>query len=291
MNESIQWIIPSTYNCYWHDGSSANIYTASSSGIYWVDVTNNCGTLRDTLTISNIYDLPQIDLGAGGMICTEPEIVLDAGNPGSGFLWSTGETTQSISIDEAGFYSTTVTSINQCVSQAGIYIQPVMPVDFTTEEIMFICPGNPIVLDATSHFADYLWNDVSPSPVFTITDPGIYWYSISNICGSTSDTLEVVYSDCVCQLYIPSAFTPNRDGINEYFLPLTECNLIAYNMNIFNRWGQLIFSSDNISIGWDGKVNGNEVAESVFFYEVSYKGTMHGEVSKKNMTGMITLVR
>ena len=72
-------------------------------------------------------------------------------------------------------------------------------------------------------------------------------------------------------IYVPNVFTPNGDGVNDvYFLMST--NITSFNLNIFNRWGQLIFNSNHPSKGWDGSYGGKEVPDGVYIYIIDAKG-------------------
>ena len=90
---------------------------------------------------------------------------------------------------------------------------------------------------------------------------------------------------------IPNAFSPNGDGINDYFLPrpLLARGLVSFTMTIYNRWGQVIFESGNTEgRGWDGKLNGLEQPEGVYVYliEATFKD---GQMEKHQ--GNVTLLR
>ena len=75
---------------------------------------------------------------------------------------------------------------------------------------------------------------------------------------------------CACDIYIPNAFSPNDDGRNDQFLPYPNCVIGEYNMKIFNRWGKLVFESDDIDKGWDGKANGELLLSDVFVYIIKF---------------------
>jgi len=93
------------------------------------------------------------------------------------------------------------------------------------------------------------------------------------------------------EIFVPNAFTPNGDGANEIFMPLTYYKEVAtFNMSVFDRWGDLIFETNNLNIGWDGIANGGtDIAqEDVYIWKVSVK-LLDGE--KHNYTGHVTLIK
>ncbi len=102
---------------------------------------------------------------------------------------------------------------------------------------------------------------------------------------SLSNTAEAVPKAI---LYIPSAFTPNGDGVNDKFGVKAQ-NITDFNLRIFNRWGELVFESNNISDLWDGKYQGEAIASTdVFVYTVKAIGINGMPLPDEN--GTVTLV-
>ncbi|HDY88953.1 MAG TPA: gliding motility-associated C-terminal domain-containing protein [bacterium] len=87
-------------------------------------------------------------------------------------------------------------------------------------------------------------------------------------------------------LFIPNTFTPNGDGLNDMFGPIGE-GISEFNMLIYNRWGQLIFESNNINEQWDGKYMGKTVQTDAYAYMVRAKGYKKGRFSK---TGTVKVI-
>lgn len=92
-------------------------------------------------------------------------------------------------------------------------------------------------------------------------------------------------------LYIPNAFTPNGDGLNETFGAKGE-GISEFNMQIFDRWGILIFESNDLTVQWDGYIHQDKAPMGVYVYKISAKGQSEDGDSKKliNETGKVTLV-
>jgi len=92
-------------------------------------------------------------------------------------------------------------------------------------------------------------------------------------------------------LYIPNAFTPNGDGLNDTFGAVGE-GITEYDMQIFNRWGNLIFESNEIKIRWDGYYHNEMAPLGVYVYKISAKGPSTNGKSKNliNESGSVTLV-
>ena len=81
-----------------------------------------------------------------------------------------------------------------------------------------------------------------------------------------SDTIRIDFAQCDNCVAIPNAFTPNADSKNDFFRPILNCPAAKYNLKIFNRYGQEIFTTANPADKWDGKINGSEAELGVYFY-------------------------
>ncbi|HAD12875.1 MAG TPA: hypothetical protein DCF33_10620 [Saprospirales bacterium] len=104
-------------------------------------------------------------------------------------------------------------------------------------------------------------------------------------------TISIVNCDSInedCQLYVPNVFTPNGDGFNDNFYPLTICTFEQYEFLIFNRWGGLVFNTSNQTDNWDGSENGVDCSSDVYVYLIKYKFPTQ---QVKTISGSITLLR
>ena len=87
----------------------------------------------------------------------------------------------------------------------------------------------------------------------------------------------------------PNAFSPNGDGINDLFAPiLTDIDYETYEINIFNRWGDIVFKTNNYDESWDGTFKGENLPQAVYTYKITYK-TRRG--IDKQERGDIVLVK
>lgn len=156
-----------------------------------------------------------------------------------------------------------------------------------------ICPGaNPITLGdrelANMPGARWLWSTGARTSDINVVTPGDYWVRVT-VGGCTSTDSITVKQDCYID--VPNAFTPNGDGVNDYFLPrpLLAKGLTSFTMSVYNRWGQLIFETDRIEgRGWDGRYNGKEQPDGVYVYMIEAK-FKDGQIEKRQ--GNVTLLR
>jgi gliding motility-associated-like protein len=151
--------------------------------------------------------------------------------------------------------------------------------------------GGSYTLDAMNPGASYLWSTGATTQSIVVTSPGTYSVTVTGLCGVATDQIVVVdcdKNDDSCMVYVPNAFTPNSDGINDLFSPFSNCGFDYFKCSIYNRWGQLLFKTPNQTKKWDGKYNGSDCPGGVYAYKIEYKIP---EKPIKFMSGSVTLVR
>ncbi|MBK7690137.1 MAG: gliding motility-associated C-terminal domain-containing protein [Bacteroidetes bacterium] len=153
-----------------------------------------------------------------------------------------------------------------------------------------ICPGltgSILIADVNNPGALYDWSTGESSNSIVVSQAGTYWARSKGEC-SVSDTIEVVRD---CYLNIPNAFSPDGDGLNDYFIPreILSSGLKTFKMDIYNRWGENIFTTTSIDgRGWDGKYNGVPQPMSTYVYIIDAEFNNN---IKKNFKGNVILVR
>ncbi|MFI5171304.1 MAG: T9SS type A sorting domain-containing protein [Chitinophagales bacterium] len=175
----------STYN--WSTGETSASITADETGIYSVIVTNTFGcTDADAISVE-VFAAPVVDLGGDASFCEGSFLILDATNPSSTYLWSTGETTSSITVSVEGIYSVTVTNTDGCEAfdevVIGMFTSPVIDLGPDTE----ICDGTSIILDAATPSCTYVWNTGSTASSITVTEEGLYSVEVTNSFGCVDE--------------------------------------------------------------------------------------------------------
>lgn len=156
---------------------------------------------------------------------------------------------------------------------------------------LYFCPERESVILKTSYSSGLVWQDGSMNPEFIADKAGLYSIQVTNeyyCIGNDSILLE---ERCPAEYFFPNIFSPNGDGINDFFLPKTTY-LNSYKLQIFSRWGELLFQSEDPNTGWDGTANGQVMVPGVYVYVFSYTGyddryqTLH-----KTVSGDLTLIR
>jgi gliding motility-associated-like protein len=131
------------------------------------------------------------------------------------------------------------------------------------------------------------------NPTFTFRDTGIF--NIQQIvlhrsgCSDTAEAKIAIYP--VVKFFMPNAFTPNQDGLNDEFIPVGKFEgLRDYSFTVWNRWGDLIFSTDDFRVGWNGQRNntGEVAPPGVYAYLIEYIDPLS---ERKTIKGHCTLIR
>lgn len=273
--------------CLWQNNAAAPTFNVSQPGTYWVQLSNNCGAVRDSLVVS--YETPpHISLGIDLTLCEGSTTLLDATTPHADYLWQDGSSGPTLLVSEEGTYWSQAT--NLCGTDTDtIRIFYLSPPEVELGQDTILCQGESLLLNATQPGADYLWHDHSNSSTYLVTQPGIYSVVVTNDCGTDNSAINIDFDNCMfCDLYIPNAFSPNRDGINDDFMPVSNCGFENYKLVVFSRWGEQLFETDLPAQGWDGVFRAEELPAGVYVYQVTFQ-FLDGVVKTKS--GSVTLVR
>lgn len=270
----------------WQDGSTDSTFLVEEAGIYEVAVTLGGCTVQDFIEIEYV-DLAAVDLGDDQFICEMDSLILSLNLPNATFLWQDGSTGLFFIANEVGIYSVEATVFGcSAADTIEIGLKPNPEVELGLDTIL--CPDEFLLLDATFPDAMYEWQDGSTDAIFETLDAGEYAVTVSNECGAVSDNIFVDFESCECGLQIPNAFTPgNKDDINDYFNIIAECDFLMYQMKIFNRWGECVFSSDDPNMVWNGQVEGKPAASDVYVYNFVFENEQ--ETGKR--VGELVLLR
>ena len=237
-----------------------------------------------------------VNLGADKSICPGDSVVVTSGFPSTEtHLWNSGSTDNGITIDKSGRYTVSVLGDDGCVGRDTININDIdtpfanLPDSFTA----CFAIDKAVELRAQDTAANYIWSTGEINQSILISKPGAYIIDLSNtISCASSDTIIVSELCNASYLYLPNTFTPNNDGKNDIFYALGE-NLFEFNLKIYNRWGEFLFESTQISQGWDGRYLNHDVASGVYVYSLKYKGISPINNKEETVTkiGHINLIR
>ncbi|MFT4779070.1 MAG: gliding motility-associated-like protein, partial [Flavobacteriales bacterium] len=126
-----------------------------------------------------------------------------------------------------------------------------------------------------------------------VAETNTYSVVVESECDVVSDDVEVYFEQCGCLIYVPNAFTPDQDGLNEYFAIQSECTFERFNLLIFNRNGEVIFTSSEPETVWDGSNKNGDyfVPDGVYVYQIEYSTTTLEGLISEVLTGHVTVLR
>ncbi len=211
------------------------------------------------------------------------------------YNWSSGVSNATVSGLTGGTYSVTVTDAAGCAQTQSISVsQLIGPKATATSALTSITKGSSTTLTAAGG-AKYLW---IPDTALTCDTCHITIASPSQTtyyCVMVTDINNCMDSACVnisvepeCDIFIPKAFSPNGDGINDVLYVRGTACLTNMQLSIYDRWGEKVFETKNPGTGWDGMYNGKLMNMAVFTYYLSGTVSNGQTISKK---GNITLLR
>lgn len=280
---SYSWTVPATVP----NPGNVSTFSTGVAGVYSVIVTNTatgCNSVRSQGTVIVIpIEEPLFDavptICRGDILSPLPLLSLNSIN---------GSWSPALNNTATTFYTFTPAA-GQCADSASITIMvnniPVISLGGDKE----ICPGQQIVLNpnATGFALQYHWQDGSSQPVYTATAVGDYSVSVSNQCGTASE--DIIIEQGACKVYLPTGFTPNGDGLNDQFTITGQTYVKEFLLQVYNRWGQLVFASADATHGWDGMYKGMHQPPGVYIYKVRFTYLLTGE--KYETGGTFALIR
>ncbi|MDX9906873.1 MAG: gliding motility-associated C-terminal domain-containing protein [Bacteroidales bacterium] len=253
-----------------------------------------------------IYEPPEIVLEQSKTVC-EGQLVMvigiaDGNQPPIDYTWiyPNGDTSNftplfdNITSSDAGLYTLLATDRVGCTDQKSIELivseNPVA--SFHGTDTLEMHTGD--VLDAGAGLSSYLWNTGDSTESIVINTEGMYTVDMESSVGCLGS--DSVYVKLTTEeipefnLYVPNAFTPDGDGVNDTFLALYNGNDISkFTMEVYDRWGGRIFRLENILVGWDGKKNGKECPGGVYVYKIVF--SVDGVAGSQERVGTVMLVR
>ena len=257
------------YDAYiWSTGETTPSIKVAGAGEYSVMLSKSGCT--DSASISITYmdfpvELPETYAGCEGEKVELTVIAADAVS----YKWSTGANTPTTKVSRSGQFSVTVSNAAGCTvtKQTTVTVLPVPMLEI--KQTGDICSGEAVNLWAETDAMIYKWNTGDTTPVIAVREPA--WYSVEVNKEGCISTAEIHLKPCECELWIPKAFSPNADGINDDVRPWGNSAIIEMKYYIYNHWGTLVFESDAEHEAWDGKMNGEKCMQGLYVIYVQYR--------------------
>jgi gliding motility-associated-like protein len=281
----------------WNNGSTSQNIFVLNAGLYTLTVSDADGCFASASTQVSQPAALSINIGNDTTLCTLSEVNISAPVGFTSYTWSNGFSGPTISTISNGIFSVTVTDNNGCTASDALSIQLSSAINLDLGGDTIIFEGSSIEFYPTfsgSTIGNFFW---SPSENVscadcqnTIASPAVTTlYTLVFIdnynCLVSDSVLVTVLS--VDDVVFPTAFSPNGDGKNDVYKAVSN-GVKSLRLTIFNRWGELVFESDNINEGWNGIYKGDVQPLDVYVYtsEVTFMNNF-----KRNYIGSISLIR
>ncbi|HQV51865.1 MAG: PKD domain-containing protein [Flavobacteriales bacterium] len=245
-------------------------HTYTDPGTYNVTLTITdlgCGQNDQmTLPVTLINELPTA-LVPTAIICFGETTVLDATSNVDSYVWSTGETTPTITVDHGGIFVVNVYT-GTCFGQDSVEVFEGLLLDLT--DSLNACPHAEVVLSVPMAGTAYQWETGSTSRTETVYGAGVYPYTVwDDLNCPHMDTITVIALDPDALLFAPNAFTPDGDGKNDTFI-ITGYGEGTTELLIFDRWGEKVYETGSPIKPWDGTYKGTPVKNDMYVYRLEY---------------------
>ncbi len=271
----------------WYDAPSGGnllaegttTYTPFEEGIFYAEAVKegySCNPGARTPVKFSILKLPFAE-DETLYLCGNSTLNLDAGGEDLNYLWSTGETSKTIMVENEGQYSVQLTTAEGCSKTK--YFKIIAQEEPVIREVISIGSTVNINLENQGNF-EFSLNGISyqSSNIFEQVDGGIYTINIKDTSNCNSISIEFVH------VVTPAFITPNNDGYNDYF-ELKEVSFLGNSIiYIFNRYGKLIASGAAENFRFDGNLKGKGLPAEDYWYRITIEGY-------KEITGHFSLVR
>lgn len=258
-----------------------------------------CGLAGTQRAFLPIYTPPSAGLPGDTTVCTNTSpfslFSVLKGNPDPGGIWVPESSTIPGFFDPskyaAGIYAYIFPPTSECPGDTsfvsvGIEIPPVLRPDTT------ICFDDVLYLVRPNALLEWTWSNGSQQDVLPVSEPGVY-----TLIGQTEnclfeDSVQVDFFACkACNLYVPNVFTPNDDGNNDQWQAFLPCRWLRFRLEVYDRWGSLVFAADDPEQRWDGYTRGKEAMSGVYVWRLEWDADLFGNTETWHAKGDVTLVR
>lgn len=272
----------SSGNVIWSTGATGTSVNINSPGQYVASVTNGCGTASDTLVVTaNPAPSAQITTQGPVNICSGNDIQLN-GNGLGALTWSNGTTGNTTTVNQSGTYYLIAQNICGIDSASILVNASNINASFTADPTSGFAPLAVNMTNQSTGADAYFWDfgngdtSTDQSPDYTFTTPGTYEVQliVTNAQGCTdSVSIQIIVANQMT-VELPNIFTPNGDQVNDEYM-IKAIGVASLKADIYNRWGEKMFSWNDPTIAWNGKsVFGVMASSGVYFCVVEATDAM-----------------
>jgi len=263
---------------------------------YVVSAINGCGKDYDTLNI-NVH-IVDANTSLDTSVCIGDKANLLAMG-GVSYVWTSSNSsfyTTDSSFSQTIYLPTTfyvkITDNTNCSTNRSVFVDTLTRPYVNIGDDIKANWGSLITLYPNTNGISYLWSPTTGlscteclNPLVNARESSTYYITVQGVNGCfNTDTISILYSG---SLYVPNSFSPNSDGDNDIFYAFGK-DIVNFEMYIFDRWGEQLFYTNDINIGWNGVYKGKLAKTETYVWKVIYQDTLN---KREELYGTVTLIR
>jgi gliding motility-associated-like protein len=288
-HDSISWRIENDTNIY---NATTLKYVFKQAGTYAVQLTlYRCGQAYPLADSVDVLTIAAINFPTDTTVCYNIPVKLDA-PPAQKYTWSTGEHSSSIIQNKPGKTWLKIES-GHCSSTDTINIKYHSEIMIELGDEFYLCEDDSelVKLDAGEGFIQYKWTPTNDTTRWImVRHTGDYFVKVTDNFGCLGLDETKVKRRCGVLLFFPNAFTPNNDGLNDYFTAIGN-DILEFNLTIYNVWGEEVFHTNNYQNAWDGTYKNKPAPAGVYLYKSEYLGYKNKRIQQFYQSGNVSLLR
>ncbi len=277
----------------WSDGTTNTSLSASRTGVYWLETSISGCKKRDSINI-NILPLPKVISPKDYSLCEGKNVAVALQGDFNSIKWDDFPSQQNIEVSTAKNYKYTI-SKGLCELRSEINVREVKIPDPDIGEYIDKCRGEPQTLSIGDFNGNVKWSTGAQSKTIQVITSGTYAVTLTDSGCTKTDSVFVGFFECNGEfLYFPNIINPLSANGNEKFLPTVaeKYTLTQYKLSVYDRFGNLLFMTEDLNSHWDGRQFGNrELQPGVYTYICTASADGPKKFENKIFTGTITLLR
>lgn len=272
LNNSIWY--DSQFNWYNQDSLVLFNLSTNNSGNYYLfsEDSNGCISYPDTIAVTILEAPPTPIIYANQYYCSGDSISISTDSTAYLLNWTGPNSFSSASFsniilnsteNNSGIYFVTLTDTNGCKSTGfkEITVSNYPSINLGNDTVFCYDSLNNYILMVDTIYDNYLWQDGSTNYFYSVNEPGNYFVTVQLGSCITTDSINIQIDSCLINI-VPNIFTPNGDGINDYFIIENVERYPNNQLEVFNRWGKIVYKTNNYKNDW----NGSGLATGTYYY-------------------------
>lgn len=276
-----------------HNGSSDPSIPVVQSGDFSVEIEKEgCYNYFDYSV--DFIEIPQFDLGTYAPLCQGETLELIIDVPADRYQWSTGSSSPTVQVGYPGGLIEASAFNQNCPFTTAVQIDFIDLPSIELGEDVAICQDESYVLDVTGLAERVEWMNGTTQPILEISEEGMVRVTAYNDRCSMMDSIYISQERCYpFNTFLPNAISPNGDGINDIFVPYFPPTLVIqkYALQIYDRWGTLVFSTTQPNEAWDGNFNGSSLPVDTYIYHLALDYQDDYDSGSYQTSGTINIIR